>query len=130
MASTVKLTNESDEDLTLYVTRVDQRITIEPIVVERAGQELPKARPTRSKRKVLFIITGKATQTQKNAIETASETWWDLGSGATQGRIRFTWDTNNGGSAYECVFTKVDFWKESGKQKYEYLIELEEGDFS
>lgn len=129
MALTVKIKNEYDTEVELRAIRVDQRITLNVIVADRAGQELPKIRPTRSRRRVLFIITGKATQAEKDDIETASKTWWSLGSGTTKGRVRFYWGENNGGNAYNCAITKTDIWKESNKAKYEYLMELEEGAF-
>ena len=129
MTSTVKIKNEQGTEIELTVTRVDQRVTVEAIIAARAGQELPKIRPTRSRRRSLFIVTGKATAAEADALETASKNWWTLGSGATKGRIRFYWDTRNSGNPYDCAITKYDNWKEGGKQKYEYLLELEEGAF-
>jgi len=129
MALTVKIKSETDIEIVLRVTRVDQRVAVTPVVADRAGQELPKIRPGRSRRRSLFIISGKATQAEKDSIEAASKNWWMLGTGAMMGRVRFFWGENNGGNPYACSIMKVDMWKESNKEKYEFLIELEEGAF-
>jgi len=129
MAIDVKLRAEdypATSDIELKVTRVDHKMTVKPILHERPGQELPKGRPTRSKRSPLFLITGKATQAEKDILEDMNATWWLKGTGTTKGRIRFYWGTNNGGTPYNCVLMDVNCWKESPKKKYEYIIELAE----
>jgi len=116
-------------EIIFKTVRVDHRITITALLFERPGKEKPKAKPTRSKRSILFIITGKATQAEKDALEAASETWWTKGSAPTKGRVRFYWGANNGGEPYECAITKADFSKEGKALKYDYLVELAEGEF-
>ena len=116
-------------EIILKSVRIDQRITVTPISYEFAGDEKTKVKPTRSKRRMLFIITGKATQTEKDALEDASANWWRKGSAPTQGRVRFYWGTNNGGEPYGCAITKADFSKEGKALKYDYLVELLEGEF-
>ena len=116
-------------EIILKSVRIDHRVTLTVLLHERPGQETPKARPTRSKRSILFIITGKATQAEKDALESASATWWLKGSGATKGRVRFYWGANNGGEPYNCAITKADFSKEGKALKYDYLVELAEGEF-
>jgi len=132
MALTVSLRAEdypTTSDIVFKATRIDHRVTVSALLYERPGQEKPKARPTRSKRSILFIITGKATQTEKDALESASATWWTKGSGATKGRVRFYWGDNNGGNPYECAITKADFSNEGKMLKYDYMVELAEGAF-
>ena len=129
MALDVKIKAEDDTEYTLTAERVDQRIEYTIPFTERAGKDLPRIRPTRGARKCLFIVTGRATQTQKNQLETASKTWFEKGSGNTQGRVRFTWGENNGGTPYDTAIWKLDIWKEAKAEKYEYLMELQEAEF-
>ena len=129
MTSTVKIKNELGTEIALTAIRVDQHVTTEAPIAPRAGQALPRIRPSRSRGRSLFIVTGKATAAEADALETANKTWWALGTGETKGRIRFYWDTRNGGNPYDCAMTKYDNWKEGRKQKFEYLLELEEGAF-
>ena len=126
--------SEDDDILELNAPRIDQRITIKPIESERAGKEKTKVRPSRSRRMLLFIITGKATQPEKDDLEDASRNWWAKGSGGTKGRIRFKWGDNKGdgsvaGAYYDCAIRKADFTEEAAHEKYDYMVELIEGDF-
>ena len=130
MALDVKIKAEDSTEYTLTVERVDQRISLGPTITKRPGQQLPRGRPARSTREVLFIVTGRATQSQKDNLESASKTWFTNGSGSTQGRVRFTWGENNSGNPYNCVLLKLDIWKEGKAEKYEYLMELEEVAYS
>ena len=130
----VELKSEWDNTIELTLTRVDQRIIHTPILYSRPGDETLIAKPEHGKRQGLFILTGKATQAEKSAIEDASRSWWTQGAGTTQGRIRFKWGDNKGdgeeaGTYYSCVLGKVDFWKEGKAEKYDFLIELIESDF-
>jgi hypothetical protein len=114
--------------------RIDQRITLKPIEYARPGKEDTTANPERGERMQLFIITGKATQAEKDALEDASRTWYKLGSGKYQGRVRFKWGDNKGdgsvaGSYYDCVFRKTDFTEEAAKAKYDFMIELLKSEF-
>jgi|GEM_PF-1025653 len=130
MALDVKIKAEDDTEYTLTATRVDQRIEYTIPFNPRAGKELPRIRPTRSARKAMFIVTGRATQTEKDNLEAASKTWFEKGTGATSGRVRFTWGENNSGNPYNTCIWKLDIWKEAAEEKYEFLLELQEGDFS
>ena len=115
-------------DIELNSVRVDQRITIKPKVYERTGQEDPRGSAYRSTRVQIFLITGKATQAEKDAIEKASAEWWRI-EGTKNGRIRFKWSDNKGdgsvaGSYYNCAIQKTDFTQEAAHEKYDYIIEL------
>lgn len=121
------------DDIILSSVRIDQRVTVRPIEIQRAGKDKTYTRPTRSKRMVLFILTGKATQTEKDALEDASRNWWEK-TGTKDGRIRFKWGDNKGdgssaGTYYDCAIRKADFTEEAAHKKYDYIIELIEGDF-
>lgn len=131
----VELVPETGSTITLYSVRVDQRTTTNPIEVDRPGKEKPRLRPGRSIRIPLILITGKATQTEKDDLEAVERTWWGLGTGATKGRVRFKWGNNKGdgsiaGSYYNCALRKIDFTEEAAHAKYDYIIELIEGEFT
>lgn len=126
--------SEDGDVLELNAPRIDQQSTTNPIKVERATKPEPKLRPGRSTRVPLFIITGKATQAEKDDLEAADRTWFLKGSGNTKGRVKFKWGDNKGdgtnaGSYYECAFRKFNFTQEAAHEKYDYIIELIEGDF-
>lgn len=126
--------SQNDDVLELNAPRIDQRITIKPKEYARPGKEDTYANPERGTRMQLFIITGKATQAEKDELEVASRTWWDLGSGQYQGRVRFKWGDNKGdgsvaGTYYDCVFRKTDFTQEAAHEKYDYIIELLKSEF-
>ena len=129
----VGLKSEEDNIVELNAPRIDERITIQPIQSSRRGKEKTRLRPTRSKRILMFLITGKATQAEKDALEDVSRNWW-LKEGTKDGRIRFKWGDNKGdgttpGSYYDCAIRKADFTEEAAHEKYDYLIELIEGEF-
>lgn len=132
MAINVKIKPEtgSYSELTLKSVRVDQRISLKPHEYERPQQEEVKCRAAYSKRMTLFLITGKATQSEKDDLETASKKWFQEGSGANKGRVRFLWGTNNGSAYYNCAIRKTDFTQEAAREVYDYLIELVECSFS
>jgi len=126
MTLSAKLKSEAEEEIPLTLTRVDQRVTLQSVEYTPPGREIGWARPEFSKRIVLFILTGRATQAEKEALEGASRNWWTKGEGSAQGRVRFLW----GDATYNCYITKADFSKDAAAEKYDYLIELKEADFT
>lgn len=132
MAIDVKIKPEGTtySELELKSVRVDQRVTLKPHEYERPKAEEIKCRAAYTKRMTLFIITGKATQSEKDDLEAASKKWWQEGSGANKGRVRFKWGTNNSSGYYNCAMRKADFTQEAARENYDYLIELVECSFS
>lgn len=131
MSINVKIKPEEGEynELTLKSVRVDQRITVKPHEYERPKEEEVKCRAAHSKRITLFIVTGKATQSEKDDLEAASRKWWQEGELPNKGRVRFRWGTNNNSGYYNCAIRKADFTQESAHENYDYLIELIECHF-
>jgi hypothetical protein len=134
MALNVKIKPEGTtySELELKSVRVDQRVTVKPHEYERPKKEAVKCRAAYAKRTTLFIITGKATQSEKDDLETASKKWWQeetSGDSDNKGRVRFLWGTNNGSEYYNCAIRKADFTQEAAHEVYDYLIELIECEF-